>query len=166
MPNLKKILAAKLKGAKKIAVLGIGSELRGDDVAGELVAKGLSSSSKKIRSQVRLRFFLGSTAPENLTGEIKKFQPSHIIIIDSADLGKKPGTIRLLSPKQIGGVSFSTHRIPTKVMVDYLLSSLGSKIIIIGIQPKTLLFGLPLSGEVERSVKLLSLALRHAFPAD
>ena len=53
MPNLKTILKKKLKDAKKIAVLGIGSALRSDDAAGLLVAEEL----KKIKNPKIKSFF-------------------------------------------------------------------------------------------------------------
>jgi len=151
MANLKTILKQKLKDAKRIAVLGIGSELRADDAAGLLVAEEL----KKIKN-LKLKVFLGSTAPENFTGEIIKFKPTHILIVDSVDTDQKPGFILLINPEEVGGVSFSTHMLPVKMMVDYLLASLECEIIIIGIQPKVLLFGETISKEVKKSTKQIS----------
>jgi len=151
MQNLQIILKKKLKNAKKVAVIGIGSELRSDDAAGLLVAKELQKS--KIP---KLKVFLGATAPENLTGEIIKYKPSHIIIIDTAEMDQKPGSTLLINPEEAGGISFSSHMLPIKMMVDYLSESLKSEILIIGIQPKTLMFGENVSKEVKRSVKKIS----------
>jgi hydrogenase 3 maturation protease len=151
MANLKTQLKKKLKDAKKIAVLGIGSELRADDAAGLLVAEEL----KKIKN-LKLKVFLGSTAPENFTGEIIKFKPTHILIVDSVDADQKPGFILLINPDEVGGVSFSTHMLPVKMMVDYLLASLECEIIIIGIQPKILSFGETVSKEVKKSTRQVS----------
>ena len=66
MKNLK----PELKGASKIVVLGVGSELRGDDIAGILAAENL-----KGKTSDKLQVLIGGTAPENLTGEIKKLKP-------------------------------------------------------------------------------------------
>lgn len=151
MQNLQIILKKKLENAKKVAVIGIGSELRSDDAAGLLVAEKLQKS--KIP---KLKVFLGATAPENLTGEIIKYKPSHIIIIDSAEMNQKPGTALLINPEEAGGISFSSHTLPIKMMVDYLSESLKSEILIIGIQPKTLMFGENVSKEVMGSVKKIS----------
>ena len=101
----------------------------------------------------RLEVFLGATAPENLTGEIKKYKPSHLLIIDAADTASKPGTIDLIDPKTVGGISFSTHMMPLKIMVDYMLKSIKCKVIIIGIQPKVLKFGSEPSREAISSAK-------------
>lgn len=156
MKNLKKLLKYKFKDAKRIAILGIGSELRGDDAAGILAAKQIRCFLVR---NPKVRIFIGATAPENLTCEIKKYKPTHLIIIDSAELHKKPGTIALLDPNKIGGVTFSTHNLPVKVMADYLIKSIDCKIIIIGIQPKSLEFGSSVSKEVMHSIKILSTTL-------
>ena len=148
MRKLKIALASRIKGGK-IAVLGIGSELRGDDAAGMLAAAQL----KNWNTNRSVKVFLGATAPENLTSEIKKFGPKHLIIIDSADIGKEAGAVDIIDPEKIGGISFSTHSLPLKMIVEYLRAHVSGEIIIIGIQQKSLTFGSPPSEEVERSVK-------------
>lgn len=160
MENLTKELKNRLKGSGKIAVLGIGSEFRADDAAGMLVAKNILKNSKRSR---RLKAFLGETAPENLTGEIKDYKPAHIIIIDTADIKQKPGTVLLMDEKDLGaGVSFSTHKLPAKILMDYFIRSLKCGIIFIGIQPKTIIFGKKVSKEVSGAVKGVSAAIREA----
>jgi len=156
MPNLKILLKNKLKSSKKIAVLGVGSVLRNDDAAGLLVADEL----KKIKNP-KLKVFLGSTAPENLTGEIIKYKPTHIVIVDSVDMDQKPGSILLIEPQVVDGVSFSTHMLPVKMIVDYFLESLKCEVIIIGIQPKSLEFGGTVSDEVKKSAKQIADTIRQ-----
>jgi len=157
MQNLATELKSRLKTAKKVAVLGVGSELRGDDAAGMLVAQTVSKYERRKRS---FRVFMGSTAPENLTGEIIKFKPSHIIIVDTADIKQKPGTILLLKAGDLAdGVSFSTHKLPPKVMMDYFVKKLKCSISIIGIQPKCIKFDANVSKEVKSSVKEVSSAI-------
>jgi len=149
MENLTKILLNLLKGTKRVGILGIGSELRSDDRAGLLVLDYLEENKPCVRNGLEYQTFLGATAPENITGQIKKFQPTHLIILDAADLGKAPGTIALFGPEDdLGALSFSTHRMPIKIMADYLKASFECKIIMIGIQPKTLVFGQDVSGQV------------------
>lgn len=151
MLNLEKILKQKLKDAAKIAVLGIGSELRSDDAAGFIVATEL----EKMKIP-KLKVFFGSTAPENLTGEIIQYSPTHIIIVDAVDMSQEPGSSILINSEEINGISFSTHMLPVKMVLDYLLGSLKCEIMIIGIQPKILAFGQDISAEVKKSAKQLS----------
>ncbi len=149
-------LKQRLENAGKVAVLGVGSELRGDDVAGIMAAEQIERISRPKTTAPELKVFMGQTAPENLTGEIKRFRPTHLIIIDAADLDGQPGEIVLIEPEDVGGTSFCTHSLPTKVMTDYLLQSFNFQIIIIGIQPKTLAVGASPSKEVAAAAKLLS----------
>ena len=160
-------LKNRLKGARRVAILGVGSEFRGDDAAGILVArrvdkgsrvKGQGSSKRK-----SLKIFLGGTAPENLTGEIIKFKPTHIIIIDTADIKEKPGTVILLNNEDLGeGVSFSTHKLPPRIMMDYLSRSLKCSIMVVGIQPKTITFCKGVSKEVLSAAKEVANAVISA----
>jgi hydrogenase 3 maturation protease len=152
-------LKNKLLNAKKVAILGIGSDLRGDDVAGLLAAQQIEKTIAKQTTLPEVRVFIGETAPENLTGEIKRFKPTHLIIIDAADLNKEPGHIEIMEPKTIGGTSFCTHSLPIKVMTDYLLQSVSFNLIPIGIQPKTLTFGAQPTKEVVAAAKRLAEAI-------
>lgn len=146
MESLRTTLKKKLKGAKKTVVLGVGSELRGDDAAGLLVAEAL-------KGHPDLSVLFGGTAPENFTGEIKKLQPTHLIIVDSAEMKKEPGFVKLIETKEVGGYSFSTHSLPMNVMTDYLLKHFPCEIIIIGIQPQSLGFGEKPSEAVKTAVR-------------
>jgi hydrogenase 3 maturation protease len=140
MPNLEKFLKNRLKDADRVALLAIGSEFRGDDAAGLLVANNITKSIK--RTNKRFKIFIGATAPENLTGDIKRFDPSHILLIDSVDFHDKPGSIVVLSPRDIGdGVSFSTHKMPARVLMQYFTKSFECDPVLIGIQPLTVDFG-------------------------
>jgi hydrogenase 3 maturation protease len=148
-----KILKQKLSNAQRVAVLGVGSELRGDDVAGLLAAQQIEKIIAKQTTSPEVRVFIGETAPENLTGEIKKFQPTHLIIIDAAEFHKEPGHIEIMEPETIGGTSFCTHSLPLKIIIGYLLESFKFQTIIIGIQPKTLTFGAQPTKEVVAAAK-------------
>ncbi|MFA4991576.1 MAG: hydrogenase maturation peptidase HycI [Candidatus Omnitrophota bacterium] len=161
MRDLKRLLKDKVGKAQRLAVLGIGSELRGDDAAGIAAAKELDKAVGE-KARIKFRTFIGGTAPENLTGEIKKFNPTHLIMIDSAMMGKGPGGIGLIDPvKDVGGVSFSSHRMPLSIMANYLLEFLRCEIIIMGIEPKRLDFNKPLSGPVKSSVARVVRAIKQ-----
>ena len=156
MVTLKTALKNWLLEAERIALLGVGSELRGDDAAGLLVAQELARAHLKLKKRIDFKVFIGETAPENLTGEIKRFNPTHLLIVDSADMGKRGGMVQWIDPDKVGGISFCTHSLPIKIMADYLTQSIGCKIKIIGIQPKVLTFGSRFSKEIEKTVKNVS----------
>ena len=160
--TIKKNLQSRLLDAKRVAVLGIGSELLGDDGVGMWVASQIERFASKPRQKSRLKAFFGCTAPENVTGQIKQFNPTHIIIVDAGSINEAAGTIKLVSLEQIEGVSFSTHRLPLKFLAQYLIQSLGCTIIFIVIQPKSLDFGKPITAEVKKSAKELLSAIKLA----
>ncbi|MEI8218324.1 MAG: hydrogenase maturation protease, partial [Elusimicrobiota bacterium] len=101
----------------------------------------------------------GYTAPENITGEIRKFAPSHLIIIDAADTSDTPGTISFINPDDIAGISFSTHMMPLKILVDYITADTKCLIAIIGIQPQTLTFGQPVTPAITAAATELATGL-------
>jgi hydrogenase 3 maturation protease len=156
--NLKEALELKLRSARKVALLAVGSDLRADDAAGLLVAAHLEKALRKIRSR-RLKVFVGETAPENLTGEIRKFEPTHLVIVDSAEMSQQAGDVRLMKPEETKGITFSTHSLPIKVIADYMTQALGCRVIVIGIQPKILTFSRPVSAPVKSSARKLAAIL-------
>ena len=137
-------------------MLGVGSDLRADDVAGIIAVEQIEKIAAAKTPPPEVQVFIGATAPENFTGEIKKFNPTHLIIIDSADLNEEPGHIEVLDPKHVGNPSFCTHSLPLEVMTDYLLKSCSFEAVIIGIQPKSLNFGDSASKEVLEAAKQLA----------
>lgn len=131
-------------------MLGIGSEFRGDDASGVLVAARLIDAKISSRAMA-VKIFVGATAPENLTGEIKRFKPTHLLIIDTVDAGQKPGTVLVLDPEVTGGATFSTHTMPARVLADYLHNATRCKTVIIGIQGKTMEFGDTMTPAVKKA---------------
>ncbi len=130
-------LGALLQGATKITVLGVGSELRSDDIAGLLVARALADAFPDSEMLLAIE---GATAPENFTGQIIRFAASHLVIVDCADTGETPGTVTVFPVADIGGVSSNTHTLPLKIIVDYLNKFAPCDTIVIGIAPRSVAF--------------------------
>ncbi len=145
--------------AVPLVVLGVGSELRGDDAAGIRVASALAR--RRLRG---VRCLAGGTAPENLTAEIKRLSPSHLLIVDAADMGRPAGSVALIEPEEAGGTAFGTHAMPLSVLAGYLRRETGCRVTLIGIQPGSLELGAALSPEVgdavEQTVELIAECLR------
>jgi hydrogenase maturation protease HycI len=152
MENIKNILNEFIRGADKTVFLAIGSELRGDDAAGILAANRLL----EINQTENFKVLLGYTAPENLTGEIKKIAPTHLIVCDAADSGLKPGEINVINVEDVQGAAFSTHMMPMNVFINYISHDNPCKTLIIGIQPENLEFGAELSPAVKEAALRLA----------
>ena len=159
--DLKKELKNKLAGVKKVAILGIGSQLKGDDASGVIAAMRLKELIVKKPTGRDVEVFIGGTAPENMTSEIKRFGPAAIIIIDSADIGGSPGDIKLIEAEDIGGISLSTHNLPASMLIEYLKQFLKCEVWIIGIQPKSFKFGAEPCAEVKDAAESLAQSLAN-----
>lgn len=143
-------LTAEIVGGSKVAFLGVGSPLRADDSVGLYIVNKLASRLTPHAGQ-ELRFYLGESAPENFSGEIRNFGTTHLVVIDAADMSEAPGTMRIIEQDQIGGTSFSTHMMPLKMLTDYLVMATGCKVFVLGIQPQSLAFGQLISEPVQKA---------------
>jgi len=163
MPQIKTILKDRLKSAQRVAVLGIGSQLRADDAAGLIIAKELKTYFKDKKKRNLLKVFLGETAPENLTGQIKKFKPTHLVVIDAVDFHLKTGDLRVVDICTEAGVSFSTHRVPIGILRDYLYKSIHCETILIGMQPGSTEFCGGLSPGIQESTQAACKEIREVL---
>jgi hydrogenase 3 maturation protease len=147
MTGLYEILEERLSGAGKITILGVGSFLNADDGAGVMITEKLNKHFSNYKLSATA-IMTGENAPENYTGEIKKFRPDHLLVLDAVDCHREPGDILTIRPDEIGGVTFSTHMLPIKIMLDYISRETGCNITILGIQPGSLAFAGDMTGEV------------------
>ncbi|UCD72998.1 MAG: hydrogenase 3 maturation endopeptidase HyCI [Candidatus Bathyarchaeota archaeon] len=139
-----------LQGATRVAILGVGSRVKRDDAVGLVVVDHLKG---KVPSFVRV--FDCETVPESFTGPIRRFSPSHVLIIDAAEMASNIGEIRFLYPDSIAESVFSTHILSLSVLSEYIVSEIGAKVLLLGIQPGDLRFGMELTPELhEVAVKL------------
>ncbi len=139
----------------KVAILGIGNELRGDDAAGVIVARELNNARSGLPNPSGAHETLiieAGAAPEAFTGQLRRFAPDLVIMIDAAQLNEPPGVIRLIEWQDTIGLSASTHSLPLNVIAQYLISELSCEIIIIGLQSEANAFDTPLSPAMRRAV--------------
>lgn len=163
-PHLTPRLIDVLQHAKRVAVLGVGSELRGDDMAGALVAQKLAAWCTETKHE-RMMAFDGATAPENLTGEINRFAPTHLVVVDAAHMRKSPGAVDLIPPESIGGVSFSTHTLPMPIIINYIIQATGCVPLVVGIEPQHKDVLQPPSDAVLTAVEEVVAAFQAAVPS-
>ncbi len=139
----------------KVAILGIGNELRGDDAAGVIVARELNNARNGLPNPSGAHKTLiieAGAAPEAFTGQLRRFDPDLVIMIDAAQLNEPPGTIRVIEWQDTIGLSASTHSLPLNVIAQYLISELRCEVIIIGLQSEANAFDTPLSPSMRRAV--------------
>ncbi|MDO4581045.1 MAG: hydrogenase 3 maturation endopeptidase HyCI [Bacillota bacterium] len=153
MSDWREELRQQLADGGRIAVLGAGSVLCGDDAAGMLVIDYLREQAQE---DTALLLCAGSTAPENFTGEIKRFAPQHLLVVDAAYIGREPGAIQIITADAIHGAGFSTHMLPFPLMLDYLRAHLDCSVTVIGVQPRCTDFGADAGAEVTAAARLLA----------
>jgi hydrogenase 3 maturation protease len=119
-----------LKEARRIAVVGIGDEFSPVDRLGMVAAQEIA----KLHLPGVMVFFAG-TVPESMTGPLREYQPDHILFLDAADMGARPGTIAVIKPGKILAGLLSTHVLPLSVVMGYIEQDLKTSVTLLGIQP-------------------------------
>ena len=124
-----------------MVVLGLGSPLRRDDFAGIAVLRALrrllTEKGQLAGSGERVLLVEGGSAPENVLGLVTRARPTHVLIVDAADLGLLPGSAALIRPEEAGSAHLpSTHTLPVRFLCSYLSRLTGAKTLVLGIQPK------------------------------
>jgi hydrogenase 3 maturation protease len=132
----------------RVALVGIGHELCGDDAVGMRLAGMLRPSASE-----RLLVVEAGPAPENFTGPLRSFQPDLVLLVDAAQMDAEPGTVRWLDLQGAGGISASTHTLPLHILVSYLVAELGCQVALIGIQPEQTFTDAPLTPRVQKAAR-------------
>ncbi len=137
--------------AQRVVIAGIGNPLRKDDSIGiEIV--------RKLRRIVPEDVFIVEceTVPENFIEQITEFKPTHILIIDAACIGLKPGSSKLMDPDQIPESAISTHALPLQIFCGYLALTTKAKLSLLLIQPLNTCFGEGLTSGLEKSAEKMT----------
>ncbi len=144
-----------LTGKERIVVAGIGNPIRQDDYVGLKIVEGLQG---KVTANVCL--LECETVPESYLLDIEKFKPTHVLLIDAAFLGLKPGSARLFDAQKIVDFpAITTHMLPLKVFCEYVKQSTGAKIALLLVEPESMEFGEGLSVEVEVAAQKILVVL-------
>jgi hydrogenase 3 maturation protease len=140
----------------RVAVVGVGHELCGDDAAGLAAARALQTA---LADDERFLVIEAGPTPENQTGLLRRFKPDLVLLIDAAQMGETPGVIRWLPWDETDGISASTHTLPFHILARYLVSELGCEVALLCIQPARNTVGAPLSPKVAEAVHTIVDAL-------
>jgi len=143
-------------------VVGVGQELNGDDAAGVKVAQALlkrqraGSSDAPRPAPFSLLVVEAAHAPENCTGAIRRFAPDLVILVDAAEMGDPPGTVRWLDWREAVGLNTSTHTLPPSMVARYLATELSCEVALVGIQVYDTALGAPVSPAVRRAIRAVA----------
>jgi len=137
--------------AERVVVAGIGNPIRRDDFVGVKIVQDLE---ERVSDKVSL--LECETVPESFMQEIVDIKPSHVLLIDAAILGLKPGEIRLIYPEQVSDFpAITTHVLPLRIFCEYIAKMIKTKIALLLIEPENTDFGeglTPITQDVAKKV--------------
>ncbi len=149
-----------LSGATKVVVAGIGNAIRFDDYVGVKIVEDLQG---KVSRNVHL--IECETVPESFMDEIIEVKPTHVLLIDAALIGLKPGDVRLFDVEKLENLpSISTHTLPLRIFCEYITQLAKTKIALLLVEPKNTDFGEGLSPEVANSATRILQTLLKVLP--
>jgi len=147
--NLQTDLERWLNKSKKIVIAGIGNPIRNDDFVGVKIVQELKN---KVPNEVQL--YECETVPESFLEPIIELNPTHILLIDAALLGLKPGAIRLINHEQVINFSpITSHTLPLRIFCEFIKKTTESKIALLLIEPKNTGFGEEITPEVQAAAE-------------
>ena len=131
-------------------LLGIGNPRHGDDALGPVFARAFRHPD--------WRGVNAATAPENFAGLVRRLHPDLLVLLDAADMGLPPGTLRRLDPAAIQSGDFGTHAGSIGQLATFL-SDCAGRVVILGIQPAATAPGARLSPPVRAALRALGRSL-------
>jgi hydrogenase 3 maturation protease len=148
----------------RVALLGIGNPLRGDDGVGDWIAYGLRQRLITQPGQAfQVQIFEGGAAPENQTGALRRFAPGLVILVDAVQMDASPGETAWFNWDEIQAEAASTHGISAGMLGYYLTSELGCQVALIGIQPAGNEMDARLSPQVQQAAEIVLSGLAEAL---
>jgi hydrogenase 3 maturation protease len=140
-------LRSRIEG-KRLAILGVGNPLRGDDGAGPTLVE-------RWQGKVAATLIDAADVPENYLGVVGAARPEVVLIVDAVELGAAPGDVALIEVGQLAGAGVTTHNASLALFARVLQAETGADIFVVAIQPQSTSFGAPLSPPVEVTLKCL-----------
>lgn len=138
--------------AERKVVLGLGNILNKDEGLGVQALRDLSAQSDLPSGYEMLD---GGVLGLNLLMIVEEC--SHLLILDSVDAGRQPGTLIELHKEQIplySGVKLSQHQVTFQEVLGLakMRGNLPEHLHLVGIQPLDISIGLELSSEVQKTL--------------
>jgi hydrogenase 3 maturation protease len=153
--EVQKELQTWLTNHGKVVVAGIGNPIRMDDFVGVKIVQDLQG---KLPEDVQL--IECETVPESFMDEIIELKPTHVLLIDAAVMGLRPGGVRLLDAEKVTNFPpISTHMLPLRVFCDYITQLTNARIALLLIEPNKTEFGEGMTSEVEAAAKKITALL-------
>jgi hydrogenase 3 maturation protease len=133
---------------KKKLVLTVGNLMMGDDAAGPMLARAIEHAPLTDWEVID-----GGSVPENCLHLIREMAPEQVLVVDAADMDLMPGQVRVINADELGDpFPMTTHSLPLSYLVQSL-REFAPRVDLLGIQPRVVAFGYPISPEVRQAVE-------------
>jgi hydrogenase 3 maturation protease len=99
--------------------------------------------------------------PEVYIGPACASHPTHVLIVDAAELHQTPGSWQVLLPAEVEQGLFTTHTIPALEVAAEIQRRCGASVIFLGIEPKSRDISLGLSKECKQAAEELARIIRE-----
>lgn len=139
---------------RRVAVVGVGNTLRGDDGAGPAVVAQLHGG--------RARAIDAGIVPENFLGVLIEAAPDVVLFVDTLDRGAAPGDCSVIAPGELEARGPDTHA-PSLRLMARLMEQRGIECWLLGIQPGPSTIGVGLTPPVATAVERVGRALLTAL---
>jgi len=151
MPDLREQLHPCFRG--RVCFMGIGNVDYGDDGFGVRLAEELTAAGVP-------DVIVGGTTPDRWIGQLTGFD--HVVFLDAVEFGSAPGSAVLLNSGEMS-VAFpqiSTHKISLGILAGWVEANGRTKAWLLGVQPKSLKAGEPLTPTLQKTLETLAEVLR------
>ena len=137
-------------------LLTVGNAMMGDDGAGVLLAQMLREYPLENWMVIH-----GGSAPENVVHHIRELEASRVLVVDAADMDLPPGSIRGIQADRLEEpFLMTTHTLPLSFLIESLREFVP-QVDLVGIQPRLVAFGFPMSEEVRLAVEQIYADLKN-----
>ena len=151
MPSLRDQLEQCLQG--RVCFLGVGNLDYGDDGFGVRLAEQLQAASVP-------DVVVAGTTPDRWIGSLSGFD--HVVFLDAVEFGGAPGSVVFLNRSEMSATcpQISTHKISLGLLAGWVEANCRTKAWLIGVQPKSLKAGQPLTPPLQTTLEVLAELLR------
>ncbi len=148
----------RLVAGRKVVLMGVGNDLRGDDGCGVVLGERLAE-------HVHCPIFVTFDLPEDFAVKASDLRPDLVLILDAADFGGEPGQVRLIRAQDIPPTPGVTHRPSLEMMARFLELDAGAETWVLGVQPDLGRVGLgdEMGETMRRAVEALETLLAEAL---
>ncbi|MFO8079004.1 MAG: hydrogenase maturation protease [Armatimonadota bacterium] len=118
-----------LISGRKIVLMGVGNEVRGDDAFGVMLGE-------RIEHRIEPTVFVTHDLPEDYAVKAADLKPDVVIVLDAIDFHGEPGEVHLVAAKDVPPTPGVTHRPSLEMMARFIELDAGAETWVLGVQPR------------------------------